>query len=48
MSQKRKHQRAEHEKQEKKKAEKVIKWIFVILILLALCYGVYISVLMAQ
>ncbi len=48
MSQKRKVQRAEHDKQEKQKAERVIKWIFAVLILLALCYGVYTIMLMAQ
>ncbi len=46
MSQKRKNQRAKHEEQEKQKAEKVIKWIFGILIVLALAYAIYMGTLM--
>ncbi len=48
MSQKRKQQRAHHKEEEARKAGRVVKWIFAVLILLALCYGIFISVLMAQ
>lgn len=41
MSQKRKNQRAKHEEREKQNAEKVIRWIFAILVILALAYAVY-------
>ncbi len=43
MSQKRKNQRARHEEKEKQEGEKVIKWIFGILIALAVVTFLYMS-----
>jgi len=41
MSQKRKNQRANHSEKEKAQGEKIIKWIFGVLIVLALCYMLF-------
>lgn len=41
MSQKRKHQRANHEAQEKKQGEKVIMYIMAGLAILAVAYAAY-------
>jgi len=41
MSEKSKQNRKRREEQQQKQAEKVIKWIFGIMIALALCYAIY-------
>ena len=47
MSQKRKVQRARHDAQEEEKGKTIIKWIFGVLIALAVIYSIWISLSMA-
>lgn len=41
MSKKRQGQRANHNAKEKEQGEKIVKWIFGVLIVLALCFMVF-------